>query len=137
MTDPRSMRSGAEIMRDLDDACRSVQAKGAELSRAITKFGEAYIDEDGQLVQGTKLRFEVAIDEELLRIHTEAMGEGKRVPAEDLRAAMARLGVRTKHPELVAEYEAQRTHIEALKLHLSNARQVISGYQSLRRGEAA
>lgn len=136
MTDPQPMRSGVEILRDLDDACRQVQSKSVDLDRGLKKFGEAYIDDDGQLIQGTRLRYEVAIDEELLHIHQKAMEEGKRVPAEDLRGAMARLAVRTKHPDLVAEYEAQKTWINALKLSLSNQKSVISGYQSLRRGEA-
>jgi len=131
------VRSGVEILRDLDDACRQVQSKSVDLDRGLKTFGESHIDDDGQLIQGTRLRYEVAIDEELLRIHEEAMKEGKRVPAEDLRGAMARMAVRQKHPALVAEYEAQKTWINALKLSISNQKAVISGYQSLRRGEAS
>jgi hypothetical protein len=130
------MRDGAQILRDLDDACRSVQSKSADLDRGLKKFGEAHVDDAGQLIQGTKLRYEVAIDEELIRIHEEAIQEGRRAPAEDIRGALARRAVRTKQPELVAEYEQQKTWINALKLSISNSKAVISGYQSLRRGEA-
>jgi hypothetical protein len=92
--------------------------------------------EDGAIVQGTKLRYEIAIDEELVRIYEDAMSDGRRPPAEDVRGALARSAVRSKNPQLVADFKAQETRIEALKLWLSNQRQVISGYQSLRRGEA-
>lgn len=134
MTDPRSMRSGSEILRDLDDASRGVQKGSTELSQLITRFGEARM-EDGEVISGTKLRFEVALDEELVRIYEDALSQGKRPPAEDVRGALARSAVRLKHPQLYAEYEAQKTRIAALKLWLSNQRQVISGYQSLRHAE--
>jgi dephospho-CoA kinase len=131
------MRDGREILRDLDDASRGVQKASTELSRLITKFGEGYLNDDGEIVEGTKLRYEVAIDEELLRIYEAAVEQGKRAPAEDVRGAMARSAVRSKHPQLFADYKAQQTRIEALRLWLSNQKAVISGYQSLRRGEAA
>lgn len=135
MTDARSARSGSEILRDLDDAARGVQKGSTELSQLITRFGEARM-EDGEIIQGTRLRFEVAIDEELVRIYESALRDGKRPPAEDVRGALARSAVRAKHSQLYADYEAQKTRIEALKLWLSNQRQVISGYQSLRRAES-
>lgn len=129
------MRSGVEILRDLDDAAKGVQAGSTQLSQLLTSFGEARV-EDGAVIQGTKLRYEVALDEELVRIYEDAVREGKRPPAEDVRGALARSAVRAKHPQLYADYEAQKTRIEALKLWLSNQRQVISGYQSLRRAES-
>jgi hypothetical protein len=134
MTDPRSMRSGSEILRDLDDAAKGVQAASTELSQLITRFGEARM-EDGTMVQGTKLRYEIALDEELVRIYEDAMADGKRPPAEDVRGALARSAVRQKSPQLYADFKAQETRITALKLWLSNQRQVISGYQSLRNAE--
>lgn len=119
------MRSGVEILRDLDDASKGVQAASTELSQCITRFGD------------TKLRYETSIGEELLRIYEEALQDGRRVPPEDLRSALAEKAVRTKQPELHAEYNSQKTRIEALRLWLSNQKAVISGYQSLRRGEAS
>jgi len=118
------MRSGVEILRDLDDASRGVQTASTELSQLVTRFGD------------TKLQYEVAVGDELLRIYEEALQDGRRVPPEDLRSALAEKAVRTKQPELAATYNEQKTQIEALRLWLSNQRQVISGYQSLRRGEA-
>ena len=129
------MRDGAEIMRDLDDAARGVMAASTELSRLITKFGEASVDDDGQLVQGVKLQYDVAIGEELAQLYQQAMEEGRRPPAEDLRAALAEKAVRVKSPQLWADYHATKSRIEALRLWLSNQRQVISGYQSLRHAE--
>lgn len=118
------MRSGVEILNDLDAASKGVQAASTKLSQLVTNFGD------------TKIRYEVAIGDELLRIYEEAVQDGRRVPPQDLRAALAEKAVRTKAPDLAALYNEQRTQIEALKLWLSNQRQVISGYQSLRRGEA-
>jgi len=122
-------------MRDLDDAARGVMAASTELSRLITKFGEASVDDDGQLVQGVKLQYDVAIGEELAQLYQQAMEEGRRPPAEDLRAALAEKAVRVKSPQLWADYHATKSRIEALRLWLSNQRQVISGYQSLRHAE--
>lgn len=136
MTDPRSMRSGSEILRDLDDASRGVQAASTELSKLITKFGEASVDEDGQITEGVKLKYEIAIKDEIAHLYTSAMEEGRKAPPEDVRAALAERAVRAKQPTLWAEYNALKTRIEALKIWLSNQRQVISGYQSLRRAEA-
>ena len=130
------IRAGGEILADLDAAARGVQAASTELSKLITKFGEGYIGPDGEIHEGTKLRFEIAVKNELARIYEEAIAEGKKPPAEDIRGALAERAVRTKNPELWTEFHAQRTRIEALKLWLSNQRAVISGYQSLRRGEA-
>lgn len=130
------MRDGAEILAALDQASAGVQAASTELSKLITKFGEAWVDENGELHEGAKLRYEVAVQEALAGIYTRALEDGRRPPAEDVRRALAEREVRHTDPQLVAEYNAQKTRIEALRLWLSNQRQVISGYQSLRRGEA-
>lgn len=129
------MRAGAEILEALDSASKGVQKASTELSQLITKFGEAHVDENGEVKEGTKLEYEVAIGEELTRIYEEAIEKGNRPPPEDVRAALAVKAVRSKDPALWAEYHAQRTRIEALKLWVSSQKQVISGYQSLRRGE--
>lgn len=130
------MRDGGEILTALDEASRGVQAASTKLAKLINEFGEASVDANGQLHEGTKLRYEVALQEELSTLYTLAISDGRRPPAEDVRAALAARAVRVKDPQLHADYHAQKTQIEALKLWLSNQRQVISGYQSLRRGEA-
>ncbi len=130
------MRDGVEILAALDEASAAVQAGSTELSKVIARFGEATIDENGEIHEGTKLRFEVAIQEELTAIYDRALDAGQKPPAEDIRSALAEKAVRTQQPELWTEYHHQRTRIEALRSWLSNQKAVISGYQSLRRGEA-
>jgi len=137
MTDATSLRSGAEIMRDLDDAAREIQAAGVELSRLITTFGEAFIGSDGAIKEGTKLRYEIAVKDEIARLYESALTEERRVPPEDVRSALAERAVRAKDPTLYAEYNASKTRIEALRLFISGRKAVISAYQSLRKGEAA
>jgi hypothetical protein len=131
------VRAGGEILNALDEAAKGVQAASTELSRLITEFGEARICDDGEIKEGLRLRYEVAVQDELAALYTIALSDGRKPPAEDIRTALAERAVRTKHPQLYADYNACRTRIEALKLWLSNQRAVISGYQSLRRGEAA
>lgn len=131
------MRAGGEILQDLDAAAKGVQAASTELSKLITAFGESHVDEQGELHEGTKLRFEVALNDELAQLYNFSVEQGTKLPAEDIRGALAERAVRSKQAQLWADYHAQKTRIEALKLWLSNQRAVISGYQSLRRGEAA
>lgn len=129
------MRSGGEILIALDEASKGVQKASTELSQVLSKFGEAHIDENGEIHEGTKLRYEVAIGEERIRIYEEAIEAGRRPPPEDLRSPLAVKAVRSKDPQLWADYNAQATRIEALQKWISSQKQVISGYQSLRRGE--
>lgn len=131
-----AVRDGIEIMAALDEAAKAVQAGSTELSKLIAKFREGYVDENGELHEGLKLRYEVAIDEELVRIFEESVTKGQRPPAEDVRGALARSAVRSKHPTLWADYNHVETRIHALRLWLSNQKAVISGYQSLRRADA-
>jgi hypothetical protein len=130
------VRDGGEILQALDSASAGVQAASTKLSRLISEFGEASIDEQGEIKEGTGLRYEVAIKDELAYLYTTALEEGRKPPAEDIRGALAERAVRSKQPQLYADYHAQKTQIEALKLWISSQKQVISGYQSLRRGEA-
>lgn len=129
------MRDGIEILDALDKASAGVQAASTELSQLVSKFGEAWVGPDGELHEGVKLRYEIAVQEALAGIYARAIEEGRKPPAEDIRAALAIREVRTKDQQLWADYQAQKTRIEALKLWLSNQRQVISGYQSLRHAE--
>lgn len=117
------MRDGVEILQALDSACASVQAAGTELAKILSDFGEV------------KLSWDVAVEEELIRIYEEAIERGERPPAEDIRSALAFGAARKKHPELHMDYEAKQNRITALKSWVSSQKAVISGYQSLRRAE--
>lgn len=118
------MRDGAQILADLDKATVGVQKASTELSKLITEYGDI------------KLSWDVAVEKELIRIYEEAIERGAKPPAEDIRSALALRAAREKHPELHIDYEAKTNRITALKLWISSQKQVISGYQSLRRGEA-
>lgn len=128
------MRSGVEILDALDMALEGVQKGSSRLSRLLTEFGESHY-EGNVLRNGTKIEYGIALQDELTRIYEEAVANGTRVPAEDVRAALAERAVRTKNPELYSRFQQQKTDIEAMKIWLSNQRQVISGYQSLRNAE--
>lgn len=130
------MRAGGELNEALDEAILGVQTRSTKYAKLHLAFHEAHVDENGELQLGLNLRYETAVQDELLAIHTNALQNGTRVPAEDLRTAMAERAVRTKYPQLFADYQAAKTEIEAMKLWLANQRAVISGYQSLRRAES-
>lgn len=131
------MRDGQEILQALDVASSGLQSASTKLSRLISEFGEASVDENGEIKEGIGLRYKVAIKDELAYLYTTALGEGRKPPAEDIRGALAERAVRSKQPQLYADYHAQKAQIEALKLWISSQKQVISGYQSLRRAEAS
>lgn len=126
-----------EILAALDKAAAAMTAAGTELAQLTAKHGEAWIGPDGDIHEGTKLRYEVAISEAVTDIHESYVTDPTkgRPPAEDIRKAMAMKRVRTGDPQLWADYNATETRIEALKLFISIEKAVISAYQSLRRAE--
>lgn len=136
-TRPYEMRSGGEILRALDQASKSVEAAATELGQLIQEFGEAHIDEQGEIVMGVGLQFDTAIREERARLWEEAIRAERRPPPEDVREAMAQRAVREKDPALWVEYNAVRSRIDNLRAWISNQKAIISANQSIRKGEAA
>lgn len=130
------MRAGGEIMEALDLASKGVQAASTELSKLTQEFHDAGIDDNGELVMGVGLQFDIAVKEELAVIYTTALENDRRPPAEDIRAAMAERAVRTKKPDLWMGYHHTKARIDALKGWISNQKSSISANQSLLRGEA-
>lgn len=132
---PYEMRAGMEVLRALDEASRQVQAAAAELSKLSQAFHEGRLVE-GEILNGIGLEYKVAIDEEVIAIYELALADGRKAPAQDVRAAMAERAVRVKRPDLWAEYHHTDARINALKSFISNLKATISANQSLRKGEA-
>ena len=124
VSEPYRMRSGREIVESLDKAARGVQAASEELSKLSQEFFE-----DG----GIGLSFEVAVDEEKLRLYDDAVEEGLRPPPADIRQIKAERAVRAQDPQRWAEYQAKKARIDALKLWLTSLKAAISANQSLRK----
>lgn len=131
------MRAGAEILQALDKASMGLQAASTELSELSQHFHEARIDDNGEIVNGVGLEYDVAIKEEIAALYEAALEADKRPPPADVRAAKAERAVRVKRPDLWAEYHATNARIEALKSWTINQKQVISANQSIRRAEAS
>lgn len=118
------MRSGQQVVEDLDRAARGVQAASEELSRLTQSFYEQ---------EGIGITFKIAVDEEKLAIYERAIGREERPPPADIREAMAEKRVRTKDPERWAKYQADKARIEALKIWITSLKAAISANQSLRK----
>lgn len=130
------MRSMAEVMNALDESSKGVQKVSGELSRMMIAFYSASFDETtGEIKEGVGLRFELAQKRELATIYTDALRDQQKVPAADIRDAMAQRALRSTQPTLWAEYHATHARIEALKLWISNQKAAISANQSVLRGE--
>lgn len=136
MGEKPQMRSGIEVLEALDLAERRLVKAAEELAKLSTDFHHAEVEEDGEVKLGTGLRYEVALEEEISEIYALAERAEKRPPPEDVRHARAKRAVRTKLPELFAEYYRDKARIDGLKGWVSNQKQAISAAQSLRKGEA-
>lgn len=132
---PYEMRSASEVMEALDKASNGVQKASTRLMRLSQGFHEAKVGNDGQIVMGTGVQFEMALRDELAFIYEDAIENSRRPPAEDIREAMAHRAVQTKKPELWATYHAEKSEIDALKVWISNQKSVISACQTLVKGE--
>ena len=116
------------LIRELNIAQRSVASASTKLAKLIKEYEGA----NGQLGIGT--RYEIALDDELTGLYDEHVENDKRPPAEDIRAAMARRRVRTKHPELDADNRRLTTEIKALTLWIRDQKVVINAKQSVLNG---
>jgi hypothetical protein len=134
---PYEMRSGQEILEALDKASKGVEAAATELARLSQEFGEAHIDENGEIQMGLGLQFETALREKRAQIYEAAIAADRRPPPEDVREAMAQRGVREEDPALWVEYNAIQSRIAALRGWIGNQKAIISANQSIRKGESA
>ncbi len=114
------------IQRELEDACRSLDNATDELYKNLVRFESR--DGPGTL-------YEIAIQSQLIKLHDEAVEQGKRPPAEDIRRALAERAVRVEQPDLYDEWRELSTKIEAARIYISGRKAAISGRQSVLRGE--
>lgn len=86
-------------------------------------------------VAGVKLRYEEALDDALDHIVEQYEGQGKRAPAEDVRAARARKLVKASEPDLYDEYHALDATIRRIERWLRDSRSAIMARQSVLKSE--
>lgn len=127
--------AGGETMVALEDARKAVQAAALELSQLVTSFYKAGHDENGEIILGTGLKFDIAIKDEISFIYTNAIENEKRLPPKDVREAMAHRAVQVKQPELWAKFHTDKARIDGLRSWISNNKAAISACQSILKGE--
>lgn len=122
-------------MASLDEASADIQRLATKLSNLTEEMYEARINEDGEMVLGVGLQYDVALKEEMVAIYTDAMENERKLPAEGIREAIAWTAVKTKNPKLWIDYHNKSREIDGIKLWISNNKAAISANQSVLRGE--
>ena len=117
------------------DELASRTMKYADQLREVSRHFFGYEDREGNKYAGINLQFAEAIDEALDEIVSKYEAEGKRPPAEDIRAARARQMVKRRHPELYEEYHTLDSTIRRIKRWLSDADKAIRARQSVLKTE--
>lgn len=105
-----------QIMADIERGARELDAGGRTLAKAITEFAKV------------TQTYDAAIESEKIRIYHEARATGKRMPAEDIRTAMAHHAVDSA---IYARYLSKQAEIEALKAWTKTLSSVLSARQTL------
>jgi hypothetical protein len=124
-----------EDIIDLDELAARLMYYADSLRTVSLRF-DGYQDTDNdRMVPGVKLRYEEAIDEALDAIVKPYEAEGKRPPAEDVRAARARRQVKRVDPDLYDEYHALAATIPRIQRWISSARVAITARQSVLKTE--
>lgn len=122
-----------KVIREVYDAASRIEKASEELASLTQRF-ESAVDEDGQISYGIKLRYENALDNELLSIVDRYEEEGKRPPAEDIRLARAKRHVRLHDEQLYVEYVQAEMEMNGLRRYISSQKAVVSGLQSALNG---
>ena len=124
-----------DILRQLRDAATSVQKANDELYKLQIELHGGIDAETGEVISGIASQYESALDTEIIGIEEAALAAGMRVPAADLRSAKARLRIREKFPQLIDAYREKTARVDALSRWIAGQKAVISGLQSVLRGE--
>ena len=118
------------------DQLASRTMRHADQLREVSRRFHGYEDPDTkQKFTGVKLRFEEALDDALDALVTPYEAEGKRPPAEDIRAARARQSVKRKHPDLYDEYHVLDATMRRIQRWLRDADSAIRARQSVLKTE--
>jgi hypothetical protein len=110
-----------------------LNAAAAGLQRAANRLYSRMMKFEG--ADGTGTQYDIAVQDQRVAIYDEAISEGKRPPAEDIRAALAEKFVRENEPVLYSNWKKGKTEINALRIWISAMKQSISARQSILRGE--
>lgn len=127
--------AATDLLRNLEEATRSLKAANDELYSLNVDLHGGMDATTGEVIGGLVTEYEAVYDREIIRIEEEALRAGTRVPAADLRAAKARLRIRETEPGLVTAYTEKTARVEALGRWIAGQKAVISGLQSVLRGE--
>ena len=130
-----TLPAATDLLRSLEEATTSLRAANDELYGLNVDLHGGIDATTGEVIGGIVTEYEAIYDRELIRIEEHALRSGSRVPAADLRAAKARLRIREAHPELVTAYIEKTARVDALGRWVANQKAVISGLQSVLRGE--
>ena len=119
---------------DLDELATRTMTYTDQLRTCSLRFN-GYEAKTGEKVPGVKLRYEEALDDALDAIVEPFEAEGKRPPAEDIRAARARKRVKREHPDLYDEYHALEATMRRIERWLRDSRHAIMARQSVLKTE--
>lgn len=127
--------AATDLLRSLEQATASLRAANDELYGLNVELYGGMGATTGEIVGGIVTEYEAIYDREIIRIEQQALAAGARLPAADLRAARARLNIRETEPELVTAYTEKTARVDALGRWIAGQKAVISGLQSVLRGE--
>jgi hypothetical protein len=120
---------------DLNDLASRTMTHADKLRTVSQRFNGYEDPETGEKVAGVKLRYEEALDDALDEIVKHYEREGKRAPAEDIRAARARKLVKASEPDLYAEFHALSATKTRIERWLRDTDSAIRARQSVLKAE--
>lgn len=123
-----------DVIREVNIASNKVHNLSIELHDVTEKLGKAEIDDNGEVDFGAQMRWETAIENRIQEIVDDYEKRDKRAPGYDACLSRAKRHVRLRNPELFVEYMQLTTRQKALRDHLVNEKQVISGKQTVLNG---
>jgi hypothetical protein len=127
--------AGTDLLRQLHETSTNVDRASDELYGLITELKGGVDATTGEVTAGVATEYEAAYDREIIAIEERALASGQRIPAQDLRAARARMAIRENYPGLYLAFIEKTARVEALGKWIAAKKAVISGLQSVLRGE--
>lgn len=104
------------VMGQIDAGASALDTAGKEIGKAITEAAEA------------ELAYREALEVALLKIREDFRDRGERLPAEDLRNALAHQGMDRR---LYGEHIRTKARVDALRSYVRALESELSGRQSL------
>jgi len=126
--------SGHDVI-DLNELGARTLKYADQLRTVSQRFHGYEHPETGEKVPGVKLRYEQAIDQDLVSIASPYLDQGKRPPAEDIREALARRKVKQESADLYDEYHALEATHRRIERWLRDSRSAVMARQSVLKTE--